>query len=153
MWRPRHTQSTNSTTPTDWYSEVVIVHTCAFQSALLSCQVTQMSCKPSLFILTVAGFFRDRPCIITCLYCASKAWKTVFLLTSWKVVWHVGNRSIWGERQQFLSIFLQNINLFELLKARIKSHQNVNKYWRPKELCVCVCVCEICLLSLPLPVF
>ena len=32
--------------PTDWYGEVVIVHTCAFQSTLLGCQVTSMSRKP-----------------------------------------------------------------------------------------------------------
>ena len=34
--------SVASTTPTDSYSEVVIVHTCTFQSTLLGCQVTLM---------------------------------------------------------------------------------------------------------------
>ena len=37
MRQPHSTRahSTASTAPTDWYSEVVIVHTCALQSALL----------------------------------------------------------------------------------------------------------------------
>ena len=34
--------------PTDWYSEVIVVHTYAFQSTLVGCQVTSMSCKPFL---------------------------------------------------------------------------------------------------------
>ena len=34
-----------STRPTDQYSEVIIVHACAFQSTLLGCQVTFMLCK------------------------------------------------------------------------------------------------------------
>ena len=35
-----------STTPTDWYSEVVIVYARTFQSTLLGYQVTLMLCKP-----------------------------------------------------------------------------------------------------------
>ena len=31
--------------PTDYYSEVIIIHTCTFQSTLLGFQVTSMSCK------------------------------------------------------------------------------------------------------------
>ena len=47
MGRPHstHTRSMTSTTPTDQYSEVVIVHTCAFQPMRLGCQVTLMSRK------------------------------------------------------------------------------------------------------------
>ena len=42
----QHTCSFNiSTAPTDQYSGVVLVHTCAFQSTLLGCQVTLVSCK------------------------------------------------------------------------------------------------------------
>ena len=47
--------------PTDYYSEVVIVHMCTFQSTLLVCQFTLMSCK--LLSLTLAGLFPDRPCM------------------------------------------------------------------------------------------
>ena len=43
-----HAHSAASTTPTGEYSEVIIVHTCAFQSTLLGCQVTSMSHKPFL---------------------------------------------------------------------------------------------------------
>ena len=32
--------------PTDWYSEIIIVYTCAFQSTLLGCQVTSVLRKP-----------------------------------------------------------------------------------------------------------
>ena len=32
--------------PTDWYSEVILVHACTIQSTLLGCQVTSMSHKP-----------------------------------------------------------------------------------------------------------
>ena len=39
-----------STAPTDWYSEVVIVHVCTFQSTLLSCQVISMVSR-KLFLL------------------------------------------------------------------------------------------------------
>ena len=41
MWQPHstHAHLTLSTTPTDQYSEVIIVHACAFQSTLLGCQV------------------------------------------------------------------------------------------------------------------
>ena len=35
--------------PTDYYSEVILVHTSAFQSTLLGCQITSMS--PKLFSL------------------------------------------------------------------------------------------------------
>ena len=35
-----HAHSMVSTAPTDYYSEVVIVHACTFQSTLLGCQVT-----------------------------------------------------------------------------------------------------------------
>ena len=47
MWRPHstHAHLRASTAPTDWYSEVVIVYTCAFQSTLLGCQVTSVSHK------------------------------------------------------------------------------------------------------------
>ena len=47
MWRPHrtHAHSMVSTVPTDRYSEVILVHTCAFQSPLLGCQVSSMSCK------------------------------------------------------------------------------------------------------------
>ena len=55
----QNTRSLNSIyTPTDQYSEVVIVHTCAFQSNLLGCQVTLMLCI--LIILTMAAVFPDR---------------------------------------------------------------------------------------------
>ena len=46
-----HAPSTESTAPTDQYREVVIVHTCAFQSTLLGCQVTQMLHKLFFFFL------------------------------------------------------------------------------------------------------
>ena len=45
-----HPHSGVSTAPTDYYSEVVIVHTCAFQSTLLGCQVTLMSANHSRYI-------------------------------------------------------------------------------------------------------
>ena len=47
MWRPQsaHAHSMVSTAPTDWYSEFIIAHTCAFQPTLLGCQVTLMSWK------------------------------------------------------------------------------------------------------------
>ena len=50
--------------PPDLYSEVIIVHTCAFQSTLPGCQVPSMSCKPPLFILKKAGLASDRPYIL-----------------------------------------------------------------------------------------
>ena len=44
---PQYTRSLNGIyLPTDQYSEVVIVHACAFQSTLLGCQVTLMPHKP-----------------------------------------------------------------------------------------------------------
>ena len=52
--------------PTDWYNEVIIVHTCAFQSTLLGCQfVTQTV----LIILTMVGYFPVKcvcVCVIVC---------------------------------------------------------------------------------------
>ena len=47
MWwsHSTHAHSVVSTTPTDSYSEVILVHTCTFQSSLLGCQVTLMSHK------------------------------------------------------------------------------------------------------------
>ena len=39
----------SSTTPTDYYSEVIIFHACVLQPTLLGCQVTLMLCK--LFLL------------------------------------------------------------------------------------------------------
>ena len=54
-----HMQSTASTTPTDQYSEVVIVQACSFQSTLLGCQVASMSCKPFLYINNGCTFSRQ----------------------------------------------------------------------------------------------
>ena len=43
----QYTGSLNmSTAPTNKYSEVVVIHACAFQSSLLGCQMTSMSQKP-----------------------------------------------------------------------------------------------------------
>ena len=50
--------------PTDKYSGVVIVHTWALQSTVLSCQVTTMIRKPFSLLLTMAGLFPFRPHII-----------------------------------------------------------------------------------------
>ena len=41
-----HAHSMASNTPTDEYNEVLIVHTCTFQSTLLGCQVTSMCHTP-----------------------------------------------------------------------------------------------------------
>ena len=54
-----HTHSTASTAPTDWYSEVVIVHTCAFQSTLLGCQVTSVCTNCSHYINSGWTFCRQ----------------------------------------------------------------------------------------------
>ena len=47
MAHSTHAHSVASTTRTDEYSKVIIVHACAFQSTLLDCQVTSMTCKPN----------------------------------------------------------------------------------------------------------
>ena len=49
-----HAHSTASPAPSDQYSEVVIVHACTFQYALLGCQVTSMQCK--VFSLYYSGW-------------------------------------------------------------------------------------------------
>ena len=41
-----HAHCTASNAPTDQYSEVILVYTCAFQSTRLGCSVTQMQRKP-----------------------------------------------------------------------------------------------------------
>ena len=47
-----------STAPTDSYSEVIIVHTCTFQSTLLGCQVTSTDVAQTVLVkLTMAGLF------------------------------------------------------------------------------------------------
>ena len=38
-----HSSLSSVYSPTDWYTEVVIVHTCALQSPLIGCQVIQTS--------------------------------------------------------------------------------------------------------------
>ena len=52
VWWPHstHAHSLVSPAPTDWYSEVTTVHTCAFRSTLLVCQVTSMSQNCSFYI-------------------------------------------------------------------------------------------------------
>ena len=67
IWRPHntHAHSIVSTAPTDLYSEVVIVHTCAFQSTLLSCQVTPVLHKANCSCyISNAELFQDRPHIV-----------------------------------------------------------------------------------------
>ena len=53
------TQQVASTTPTDYYSEVVIVHTCAVHSPWLPGYIDVA--QTVLIILTMAGLFLDRP--------------------------------------------------------------------------------------------
>ena len=58
-----HAHSMASTAPSDWYSEVIIVHICVFQSTLLGFQVTSTS-QTVLVILRMAGRFPDRLLIL-----------------------------------------------------------------------------------------
>ena len=59
-WQPQstHAHSKVSTAPTDLYSEVIIVHACAFRSTLLGCQVTWMSYKVFSLCKQLLAFFR-----------------------------------------------------------------------------------------------
>ena len=53
--------------PLDYYSEIVIVHACTFQSTHLSCQVTSMSCKSFLLYEQWLNFFRTNSDFSLCM--------------------------------------------------------------------------------------
>ena len=61
MWQSHstHAHSLASTTPTDYYAEVIIAHACALQATLLDCQVTAMSCKALSFLNSGWTFSRQ----------------------------------------------------------------------------------------------